>query len=309
MNKKQFEKVRSFLKKIREDKQQFKKLKSYIEKTRIGEKVKNRLFSLCIKASLSKCYEFNMLVRNQSDSTDAFFWLPALRGICEDLIILNFIKGLPHHDREKLIGSLMMHEVCTRVECQKSFFKENRPQQSVLGIQGGPTEIRNLETIIQAIWNSHGWPNLRHGVMPKVRQIAGRQGKHVLINLYDYLYRLTSGSVHFNVQSLLRSGWGESTRKMTFTPKNFHHYYSIYAQFYGAFLFCIYFEFFGKFLVPGKAVSEIVSQIRKSLWLQQRWPEMVTFEEMNLKPPKENVLKDALSVMQALERKRIIPKS
>ena len=44
---------------------------------------------------------------------------------------------------------------------------------------------------------------------------------HQLAVLYDYLYRLTSDSVHFNVSSLFRSGWGPSVSQFVFSSKNF----------------------------------------------------------------------------------------
>jgi hypothetical protein len=79
--------------------------------------------------------------------------------------------------------------------------------------------------------------------MPQIRQIAEKQGRHHLAILYDYLYRLTSAGVHFGVQSLLRSGWG-NPKQFVFSTKNFDAYFANYCSLYGAFLFCLYFEFF-----------------------------------------------------------------
>src|SRR5207244_2158230 len=110
--------------------------------------------------------------------------------------------------------------------------------------------LATLEEQIQAIWNRHGWPGLKTGTMPQVRQIADKQSKPILATLYDFLYRLTSAGVHFNVQSLLRSGWGPTKEVFTFSSHNFDRYFAAYASIYGAFLFCVYFEFFDQFLNP-----------------------------------------------------------
>lgn len=288
------------------DKKYFEALKPYMQKVAVGRSGKNQMFSLCIKASFAKCYEFNLLVRNRRETHEAFFWLPTLRGICEDVIVLNFIKGMPRTDREQLIGLLMSHDIHSRIDLQNKFFHDIRPQQPVLRIKDVATKIADLESKIQVIWNAHGWPGLKRGTMPQIRQIAEKQKQPVLARLYDYLYRLTSGSVHFNVQSLLRSGWG-SKKQWTFSTANFHPYYVAYARVYGAFLFCVYFEFFGRFLRPKADVSKTVSEIRKSLLTEWRWPEMVTFEEMNIKPPDGNlILQSVMTILQAEQRKRLI---
>ncbi|MGH3848465.1 MAG: hypothetical protein ACRDRT_01975, partial [Pseudonocardiaceae bacterium] len=76
---------------------------------------------------------------------------------------------------------------------------------------------------------------------------------------------------------------------------------------YGAFLFCVYFEFFGNFLRPGPKVTNRVNEIRKELLMTPRWPEMVTFEEMNLPTPKRNILMVTLvAVIEAEKRRRLI---
>jgi uncharacterized protein DUF5677 len=286
------------------DPQLFEKLKSFMDKVAVGGLGRNQLFSLCVKASVAKCYEFNLHVRRTSD---AFFSLPSLRGICEDLIVLNYVKRLPRTDRENLIRLLMDHDVHSRIKSQDTFFSAVRPQQPVLRVKDVDAHITAVESKIRTIWNRHGWPRLQHGTMPQIRQIAEKQGQPVLASLYDYLYRLTSAGVHFNVQSLLRSGWGSSIDQCTFSTQNFDRYFAAYAKIYGAFLFCIYFEFFGRFLKPGSSITKTISEIRKAVFLESRWPEMVTFEEMNLPMPEDNFLgRIILSVMQAESNNRFI---
>jgi len=284
----------------------FEKLKPFMDKVSVGSFRPSKLFSLCVKASVVKCFEFNLHARQNTD--DAFFSLPSLRGICEDLIVLNYIKGMPKKHRERLIQLLMNHDVASRIKSQDAFFKVARPQQPVLRLKNLERRIGSLKKKICAIWNKHGWPNLQNKTMPPVSQIADKQGQEVLSKLYDYLYRLTSAGVHFNVQSLLRSGWGEK-RRGKFSTRNFNTYFSAYTRIYGAYLFCVCFEFFGKFLRPPKEVSDTIAEIRKTVFLESRWPEMVTFEEMNIKVPQDNgILRIALSFIQAEKSKGFVKK-
>jgi hypothetical protein len=149
---------------------------------------------------------------------------------------------------------------------------------------------------------------MQKGAMPKIRQIAEKQGLHQLAVLYDYLYRLTSSSVHFSIQALLRSGWG-SPKHFVFSTKNFDRYFEVYCSLYGAFMFCLYFEFFRTVLRPGAKERAIVDKIRERILYTARWPEMVTFEEMNQKPPEGGeVMRMILSAAQAASRKRLISK-
>jgi hypothetical protein len=111
------------------------------------------------------------------------------------------------------------------------------------------------------------------------------------------------------VQSLLRSGWGPTPKNFVFSAKNFHPYFEEYCRVYGAFLFCLYFEFFGSVLRPSPKERAIISEIRQHVLITPRWPEMVTFEEMNQKPPEESqMLRMLVSAFQAASRPRLITK-
>ena len=259
-----------------------------------------------MRASLSKCFEFNVSVNDESKTEDAFFFLPALRGICEDLIVLNYLKSLKPNVREELVELLCMHGAFSGMLIQREFFRSVRPQQSVLCPSNATTEKRKLEDEIRTIWNRNGWPNMNRGVLPPTQQIAQKQGVAILGILYEYLFRLTSRTVHFSVGSLMRSGWGSEARQFTFSPRNFNSYSVAYAQFYGSFLFCIYFELFGRFLRPNLEVKNHVNELRKNLFYESRWPEMVTFEEMNVVPPEFKLSRIFASGMQARTIKRLI---
>jgi Family of unknown function (DUF5677) len=282
-------------------------LRDYMRKTSVGGIQSDGFFRLCLKASLAKCYEFNIAVRSLKQDDSAFFWIPALRGICEDLIVLKFFDGLPTTDREELIGLMMFHDVYSRVDSQSKFFDAVRPQQPVLELRDVEKVLAGLEGKIREVWMQHGWPNIRRGTMPPIRQIAERLGQSALATLYDYLYRFTSGTVHFSVQSLLRSGWGDSSERCEFSTTHFQPYFSAFASVYGAFLFCVFFESFDVDLQLTAKVSRIISAIRHDILLESRWPEMVTFEEMNIQPPEDRTIpRVVLSAIQAQKTETLL---
>jgi hypothetical protein len=289
--------------------QHFRALRAYMKRVARGSLMRHSMFSLCVKASVVKCYEFNLNIHHTARHRSAFFAMSALRGMCEDLIVLRFIGKLPPKDRIDLLSALSGSELGTRIKHQDAFFTAFRMQQPVLQLENVDCKIAAAEAAAIAIWNRHGWPHLKQGAMPPIRQIAEKQGWHRLAVLYDYLYRLTSAGVHFSVQSLLRSGWGSSPKDFVFSAKNFHPYFEEYCRLYGAFLFCVYFEFFRSVLGPRPSELAVISEIRQHVLLTQRWPEMVTFEEMNQKPPKEGqMFRTLVSAFQAAARPRLISK-
>ena len=266
---------------------------------------KGRFFSLCVRASLSKCYEFNLLAWDERRSEGAFFWLPTLRGICEEIIVLNYAKGIPNEERDLLFSKLMLHEVHARLATQDAFFSAARPMQPILKPQMSPSAVQTLEDEIRSIWRAHGWPRMNRNVIPPIRQIAEKQGGDILAKLYDYLYRLTSGTVHFSVGALLRTGWGDKPT-CTFSAQHFSGYYTAFGRIYGAFMFCVYFELFARLLRPGKKIRPEIDDVRNSILSLFRWPEMVTFEEMNVPVPDPNIIIRAAGVVLSLESKSLL---
>ena len=121
--------------------------------------------------------------------------------------------------------------------------------------------------------------------------MAEKSGVELLKFVYDFIYRLTSGAVHFNPQVLLRLGWGPfipstlTLSKVTFSSNNMSSYYNAINQIYGSFLLSLYFELFEGFLLPNEKEKAAVVRLREYLLDERRWPEMVTFEELNLPPP------------------------
>ena len=72
---------------------------------------------------------------------------------------------------------------------------------------------------------------------------------------------------------------------MTASATNFGAYYSLQTNFYGALLLTLYFELFPAELTPDSASQTAILDLRQALLAVARWPEMVTFEELNRSPP------------------------
>jgi hypothetical protein len=245
-------------------------------------------FLLAIKASFARAYDLAVHAHLDSKQSPAFFLVPSLRGICEDLIALGFIQTMSGADRNELIANLMLIEVDEAIETQAAFYRRVRPDQPVLSpnAQLDP-RIAAAAEAARAIWKRYGF-NLTKSTIPQLRQLADRQGQHVLAILYDYFYSLSSGMVHFRPGVLLRLGWGSQT-DFTFGVRQFQAYDRALIETYSLYLLCLYFEMFSRIVRPPQDVRAALANLREHLLRQERWPEMVTFEEMNLTPPRLSI--------------------
>ena len=91
--------------------------------------------------------------------------------------------------------------------------------------------------------------------------------------------------MHFSSRILLRSGWGPSPRQGAFGTKNFSRYYLNFTQLYSVYLFALMCRTFRRELALGPAFMVTLKHLRHSLDEQLRWPEAVTYEEMNQQGP------------------------
>ena len=266
-------------------------LKFFVERTSIIRSPKKKIFSTCLRASFVSIFEFVDTI-SKEEISNAFFLTPALRRPTEDIIYFRFLSHHPYKIREKLLRDMMDLEVMRNLEHQYAFFSRFRPFQPVIKKQ--ETDIDEIKDNIRSFWKMNGWPNLNRPVSPPIEQIAKKSDPGLLDVVYNFIYRLTSGTVHFNPQILLRSGWGDkSMKEIKVSPGNMNPYYISLNQIYGSFLLCLYFEFFDRFLKPREEEKLIIKELRE--YLQGlRWPEMVTFEEMNIDIPKSKYWPTAL---------------
>jgi hypothetical protein len=258
-------------------------LKPFVHQFRKGDTASDGMFSLCLRAAISKAFEFATLAFRKTLGGPPFSQIATLRGICEDLIVLNFLRTVSEPSRNAILQALFKYELYDALACQDKFFKEHRVHQPVLGLSPDKQKLRKEATsILQSLWAPLGFTLSGNKAMPQTRQLA--ESGQVIV-LYDFLYKLTSKLVHFNPQSLFRSGWAKDPSKPTYSFRNFSIYYQTIAEVYGLFLLSLYFELFETELNADAKTIKAASALRKELLLRLRWPELVTWEEMNLVPP------------------------
>jgi hypothetical protein len=170
-----------------------------------------------------------------------------------------------------------------RVDSPPLCGEEGKLQSESLGSGAGllpyPVRLRRGSLILK-----------KNRPLPPVKELAEKlpSAGDALALLYDFIYRLTSSTVHFSPQTLLRLGWGAlDTNKFTFSAKHFSNYYAKFCQVYSILLLCLYFEIFEDYILAESQVKTTILELRKEILSYTRWPEMITFEEMNIQAPKQ----------------------
>ena len=236
-----------------------------------------------LRASVAKSFEFAELVHRDPPLDQGFFITSTLRGICEDLIVLSFVAPLSPAERNEAVSLLMVKNVADGIAAQSIFFKSIRPWQPVL--QPPPETSTDTETRLHTLARTLGWTGKQP--WPSVWFMAKERS---LAPLYSYIYAATSKWVHFSPQILLRMGWGGASddvsddTEWSFTTTNFARYYSEFNQVYALMLLLHLVRGPAACIVPSDALSTI-SALKSHLDSSLRWPEDVTFEEMNLNSP------------------------
>jgi hypothetical protein len=191
----------------------------------------------------------------------------------------------------------MLISVFESVTKQGQFFGRYRPAQPILtardrAVDSGEKRLEELRSENVALWAKHRWKLNKYSYMPSVRLMAETAN---LLDLYDYIYAATSRWVHFSPRTLLRMGWGDilerGSRKLkeggavSFTTKNFTQYYQEFNEFYGSFLFLTLTDQLGPELNLPPEAKGILEEVRQHIDDTLRWPEDLTYEEMNFKGP------------------------
>lgn len=242
--------------------------------------LRDKLDEAILIAAIGKCVEMNVLINNRRLSKEnGFLFLANLRGVAEDLIVLQFLAKMPDHHRLEYVTLIHSQNLHKGLLTQVRFFEANNPFQAVAG--GDPSKLEELSTEdrnkLRDFWRRVGESN-RDG--PSVRDMAARTG---LKQTYEYIYFLSSNFVHFNPNTLMRTGWGPEEGPFRFSVHNFSRYYADLASFYGAVLFVGFFFRLGKGHFSPKCDKD-VHRILKIIDAVPRWPEIVTLEELNRKP-------------------------
>lgn len=247
------------------------------------DELKDRIFDALIQASVSKCVDFNIFAnRTDERAGPAFVMLSSLRGICEDLIYLTYMSRLGETKANELVVLLVGQNTAKGLAAQQAFFESNNPTQPIL--KGGKTTAEANRFVVEArdklrvFWAQVG-STKRDG--PTIRDMADEVG---LSSTYEYIYFAASNFVHFNPQALLRMGWGPELGPFTFSVRNMNGYYQSFSGFYGAVLFIGFCSSFGAKHLNADLDTEI-ARLLELIGHIDRWPEVITFEEMNQEPP------------------------
>jgi hypothetical protein len=237
-------------------------------------------YLLSCRAAFAKNYEINRFLQSEEAAMNAFAVTSALRGVCEDVIVLKFLGTFTKRDRDEAVGVLMMKAVLEFMQQQTAFFNKYRPSQPILEAKDVNNEIQGLKLRLRAFRKSYKWK--KHREWPSMREMAEATD---LLPLYDFLYAGTSSFVHFSPNNLIRMGkviGGPHGDKMVFSGSNFSDYYNSFNRFYGLFLFITFTTTFATSLGCRAEVQPPVEKLMRALDEELRWPELVTMEEMNM---------------------------
>lgn len=235
------------------------------------------LFVQVTKAALIRSFEFVSHIPNV-DNEIAFFMMPFLRGVCEDYIVLKFLHAKLNIDVDEAIKIKLEKDLYESSISQWGFFEANRPDQKLYYHADFKSKEENARNQLISLLNSKNINLERRKYFPSVRKMAKESN---LLELYDYVYHATSSLVHFNPRILLRMGWGDLP-DITFSVKNFGKYYKHFTCFYGAYMFLQLCEWSVELGIVDKTIALKLEVLAKLIQDEPHWPELVTFEEMNI---------------------------
>lgn len=284
-----------FLERFSDD---LKALQPFIDKFRRGAINHDGTYRLLVRSSISKCYDFCTLLTSGQPVASEFYLVATLRGIAEDLIFLKALQVVQSELRDELLLKSGRIRWLENLALQHAFFSKNRPFQPILPPhRDQDSKLRTLTLEVQQLWSNIGCPIGGKMTKPTTKMLAQRAG---LLELYEYIYSVASDMVHFNPMVLLRSGWEtDESDVIEFSANHFRIYYQHFGIVYGTHLLTLYFTEFETLLATPDDVSKRVQSIRKSLTLIPRWPEIVTFEEMNIEPPDYRMSAFLATIFQA----------
>jgi hypothetical protein len=216
-----------------------------------------------LKGAVIKSFEFAKHAQRADENVISFFLAPSLRGICEDLIALQFLKLTKSvAARDELLERKAYSAVSVAIEKQSTFFRKHRPNQPVYRAK------------------PKGLP--KGDGLPPMKDMAERAK---LVDVFDFIYAISSDCVHFNPRILIRNAWGNATSSWTHSTRNFELYYSALCKFYGVYLLSLFLTAFAEDLGLSPDTRLLADALANSLLGEPRWPEALTYEEMNKLAP------------------------
>lgn len=256
-----------------------------------------QLFIATLKAAFVKCFEFNLHLCKKRNADDSFLYMSFLRGICEDLISLKFLLTLKPEDRNKLLSIYNNYLLTTSIRAQRNYFLSEKLILPSIGPADIEKSVADAEKGMKEFWESLG--HNKEKIFPGVEHMAIDAQ---LKSLYDFLYHATSRTVHFSPNVLLRTGWyNKNGGPVVFSTKNFHNYYSYFTVFYGTVLFVRIAKAFRKELKLPRPFYKLIMSLNLILKDTGETPEIITFEEMNIRRPEVHPYK-VINIIANMEK-------
>lgn len=237
-------------------------------------------FELTVKIAFCKCLQLNLLIHQEIFNPNSFLYLSNLRGTCEEVIVLKFINELfVEEDKNQIIKSIIKISIKKDLKEQKNFINKYRPAQPILD-EKLADHFPGEE--IGTILNRNG---INGNKIPPTAQMADKVG---LKELYDFIYRASCSFVHFNPRIMQRTVWYDNnqTKKSTISITNFNKYYFSFSSFYGSYLFGLLYQNFKEYLNISAKDKGVIEEIIETVRRKVHYPDLVTYEECNLKRPK-----------------------
>ncbi len=248
---------------------------------------KRRLLDCLVMASISKCVDFNIEANRQRENPEVEYLLVGnLRPICEELIWLTYLSRFDSPLSNQFVEYLINKNVIYGLEAQRKFFAANNPYQPIPDsklINKSKNDVkRKKKELNETLRNV----NALNGGCRSVRKLAKEIG---LTSTYEFIYFASSNYVHFNPQNLMRTGWLKNDSLVEFSIRSSNPYYKNFSFFYGAILFIGFEASFGLKYFENVLESETNSLV-DLIEREFIWPEIVTYEELNISKPKNIAL-------------------
>ena len=250
------------------------KLHGHISEMSVGSLAEHGSYGVVLRAAITKSYEFAKFVLTEHKAP--FFCSATLRGICEDLIVLSFLRKCD--DRNLAVELIAQGQMLEGTISQSQFIERERPWQPVFSLSEEYKVVLAQRT--DKFCREQSWKKSGRAQLPSVRSMAMSSG---LLEIYEFFYSITSRWVHFSPHILMRMGWGSSElndrpapeTQYRFSTDNFELYYREFNRVYGLYLFhrlsTTFIDEFEDAIAVAKLLDEIDVHISKVL----RWPEPV----------------------------------
>lgn len=274
----------------------------YIDRIRIKDFRRETTFECIVTASVTKCYDFTRHVATLKKGTATFYYLGTLRGLCEELIAITYLQSLPKAELNEILEFRIPFEMQETIIKQAEFFDVYNPHQLIIHPDWMMADDR-IEFIRNRPIKKGRAKRKGYKELPSIWKMAQQVG---FSDLYNYLYFATSSLVHFRIETLLKMGWnsgaieGETMKNGIFSPYNYENYYWYFNVFYGNWIFSEMIRNYNKTLGFSNKIKQKISQLEK-LKKKITWPELTTFEHMNIRVEPMHYIMHAMRMIKKEE--------